>query len=171
MKRLLFISILLVVVGLSYNCGYKLAGFSTQIPPQIKSISIPDFENKTTRYQVDQTLTFAIREEFIKRSNMVLVDRPENADSVLEGSITLFDVKPISYSNDASANLYKLTIEVTIRFIDLKNNKVIFEGEGIKFTDNYEIDDVDFLSRENQTLVKIAEEFASSVVTTILENF
>jgi outer membrane lipopolysaccharide assembly protein LptE/RlpB len=170
MKKLTWIPVLVLLIGM-IGCGYKLTGFNTQIPSYIKNISIPDFDNKSVRYQVDQYITYAVKEEFIKRSNLVLVDKTEGADSMLEGIIKRFEVKPISYSNDASGNLYKVTIEVSVRFIDLKNNKVIFEGEGITFSGNYEIESSDFFSQETQTLIKISEECADSVVTTILENF
>jgi hypothetical protein len=164
------------------NCGYKLSGYSNQIPDHIKTIIIPDFENKTTRFQADQFITFAVRDEFIKRSNLVLVENESRADSILEGTITQFDVKPLSYAEDASANFYRVAISISVRFIDLKSNEIIFEGQNISFSDSYEIDIYgdaagefdaaeDFFSQETETLAKIAEEFASSVVTTILENF
>jgi len=164
------------------NCGYKLSGFGNQIPDHIKRILIPDFENKTSRFQVEQHLTFAVREEFIKRSNLELVDSESRADAVLEGTVTRFDVTPISYSEDASANLYRVTVTVSVRLIDLKTDEIIFEGEGISYTKNYEFDvyggditqidaEEDFFSQETETVLEIAEEFAASLVTTILENF
>ncbi|NIM13395.1 MAG: hypothetical protein GTO45_14870 [Candidatus Aminicenantes bacterium] len=172
MKKLIVIPVLLAAIGIGLsNCGYKLTGFGNQVPEHIKTIAIPDFDNKTARYQLDQYITFAVKEEFIKRSDLVLADREARADAVLEGTINKFDVTPISYGDDASANLYKVTIAVDVRFIDLKTNEIIFEGKGISFTDTYEIDDEDFFSRETETLLKIAEEFAASIVTTILENF
>lgn len=185
MKRLILITSFCVCLGMGMvlnNCGYKLAGFSQQIPDNIKTILIPDFVNKTNRFQVEQYITFAVRDEFIKRSNLVLVENESRADSILEGTITWFDVKPLSYSDDASSNFYKVSILVNVRFIDLQSNEIIFEGQNINFTDSYEINNYegdvgdfnaadDFFSQETETLSKIAREFASSVVTTILENF
>jgi outer membrane lipopolysaccharide assembly protein LptE/RlpB len=172
MRKLLVISVLVVILGIALcHCGYKLAGFGKQIPEHVKTIFIPDFDNKTTRYQIDQYVTYAVKEEFIQRSNLVLADRETQADALLEGTITRFDVTPLSFGDDASANLYKVTVEVNVRFIDLKTNEIIFEGKGISFIDTYEIDSDDFFSQETETLIKIAREFAASVVTSILENF
>lgn len=171
MKKLILISFLVALTVMSANCGYKLAGFSSQVPSGIKTIAIPDFDNKTSRYQIDQYITYSVREEFIKRSNLVLEENSSSADSLLEGTINRFDVKPISYSSDASANLYRVTVDVSVRFINIKTGQVIFEGDSITFSDDYEIDDDDFFTRETQTLLKIADECAASVVTTILENF
>ncbi len=155
------------------GCGYRLAGHGKQIPDHIKSIFIPDFENKTTRFQAEHWVTTAVREEFIQRSNLKLVSRDYNADAILEGEILSFKVKGISYSDEVSANLYQVSITLSVRFIDLKDNKIIFESERIKFSDSYDIDDQDsdFFSQETDTLIDIAERFADSVVTTILENF
>jgi len=156
MRKLLVIPVLVVVLGIALcHCGYKLAGFGKQIPEHVKTIFIPDFDNKTTRYQIDQYVTYAVKEEFIQRSNLVLADRETQADALLEGTITRFDVTPLSFGDDASANLYKVTVEVNV----------------LSFIDTYEIDSDDFFSQETETLIKIAREFAASVVTSILENF
>lgn len=185
MKRLILITSICICLAMGMvlnNCGYKLTGFSKQIPDHINTIIIPDFENKTTRFQAEQFITFAVRDEFIKRSDLVLVEDESRADSVLEGTITQFNVKPLSYAEDASANFYRVSISVSVRFIDLKTNEIIFEGQNISFSDSYEIDIYgdasgefdaaeDFFSQETEVLAKIAGEFASSVVTTILENF
>ncbi len=171
---------LLVLLGfcmaLFTGCGYRLSGFSNQIPPEIRTIAIPDFQNKTTRFQADQFITFAVKEEFIKRSKLRIVDRVDQADSVLEGTISSFTVVPISYSEDSMANLYRITISANVRFINLQNNQVIFEESDINFTDSYSLENAsqfqdDFFSQQTDTLQKIAEKFAASVVTTIMENF
>lgn len=153
------------------HCGYRLSGYGKQIPDYIKTILIPDFDNKTTRFQAEQFVTFAVKEEFIKRSDLKLVDSRLKADSLLEGEITLFDVRPITSTKDRTANLYKVRILLKVKFIDLKTDQIIYKDENLVYVDTYEIDTGDFFSQETETLKKIADKFASSVVTTILENF
>jgi outer membrane lipopolysaccharide assembly protein LptE/RlpB len=155
------------------GCGYQLTGLGKQIPDHIKTIAIPDFENKTTRIEAEQFVTFAVKEEFILRSSLVLVSSRSNADSVLEGEIVTFNVTPVSLTDEGSAHLYQLRIVLRVRFIDLVNNEIIFEGENVSFAETYDIDDedLDFFSQETEVLLEIAERFAESVVTTILENF
>jgi outer membrane lipopolysaccharide assembly protein LptE/RlpB len=162
--------LVLMLLGLT-NCGYRLSGYGNQVPSYIKTIFIPDFDNKTTRFQAEQFVTYAVRDEFIKRSNLALVGNREKADSLLEGEISRFDVKPISSTRESTANLYKVRILLTVKFIDLKTNNIIYRDESLLYVDTYEIDTGDFFSQETETLKKIAAKFASSVVTTILENF
>ncbi len=175
-KRPLFSILLIVLLSslLFNNCGYRLVGYGKQIPDHIKTIFIPDFDNKTTSVEAERFVTASVKEEFITRSRLRLVNNREDADAILEGRIESFRVVPISYADDATANLYQLNITVSARFIDLQNNKMIFEGENIKFTDAYEIDEQqadDFFTWQTELLEKIAERFAESVVVTILENF
>jgi hypothetical protein len=153
-----------------------LSGYGKQIPEHIKTIVIPDFENKTTRIRAEQYVTDAVRDEFIARSRLNLVGSRANADAILEGVIVAFDVTPTSINDEGSASTYKLKVVLSARFIDLRNDKIIFEGQNISFSDTYdiydiEVEELDFFSQETEKLRKIAERFAESIVTTILENF
>lgn len=173
MKPIIILFTLLVLVWgiLFISCGYHLSGTGNQIPEYIKSIYIPNFVNKSNRFQAEQFVTFAIREEFIRRSQLVLVDSLSKADSLLEGEIIGFDVKPVSYSDTAQANLYRVTIRLSVRFIDLRNDNIIYENKGVNFYEQYEIETGDFFSQETEALQKISSEFAASIVSIILENF
>ena len=101
---------------------------------------------------------------------MVLAENISRADSVLEGEIVSFETTALSYS-ETSANLFQVTIVVNVKLIDVKNNKNIFENKNISFTDEYETDSGDFFSQETESLISVSEKIASSIVTTILENF
>lgn len=174
MKRIYTIVILSALIWISFglvNCGYGLSGLGKQIPAHIKTVVIPNFENKTTRIEAEQFVTFAVKEEFIRRSELELVSNRANADAILEGKILGFDVSPVSMTDEASAHVYRVMITLGVRFIDIKNNEIIFEDENIVFTDNYNIEREDFFSQETESLKQIAERFSESVVSTILENF
>jgi outer membrane lipopolysaccharide assembly protein LptE/RlpB len=173
LKKKMTLLLLLAILSLILvnNCGYHLSGHGNQIPGHIKTIVIPDFDNKTTRIQAEQFVTFAVKEEFIKRSKLRIVNRVAEADSILEGTIETFSVKPVDFGEEGSANLYQLTIVLSVRFIDLKNNKLIFEGKNISFRGSYDLEEEDFFYHETEKLEEIAEEFAESVVISILENF
>jgi len=171
MKRIILLFFVVSMFGILSNCGYKLSGFGSQMPDYIKTIHIPDFENKTTRFQAEQFVTFAVRDEFIKRSRLALVDSRSKAHALLEGEILHFEVKPISSTRELTANQYKVKILLSVRLIDLKNNKVLYDSDNVSFVDTYEIDTGDFFSQESKSLKDISEKFAESVVTAILENF
>ncbi len=175
----LLIPVLVTVIG---GCGYKLSGFGNQIPDHVRTVIIPEFDNQTTRIEVEEFVTYTVKEEFIRRSNLQVVNAQADADALLEGKIMSFMVTPESISADGSANLYRLRIVLRVRFIDLTSDEIIYEGNNISYTDTYDIDSIgadgeididtdDFFSQETEKLQQISEDFAESVVTTILENF
>lgn len=168
-KTCILISIILVPFFV--NCGYHLSGAGSTLPEGVKSIAIPDFENRSSSPDAQQYITFAIRDEFITRSKLKLINNISEADLVLEGKITKFKVKPLSYTNKVSANLYSLTLILDVKLIDTINNKIIYNNSSLKFSDTYDIDSSDFFSQEGATMDKIAKDIASTIVTGILENF
>jgi len=171
MKKIIIYTIAISLTLAFVGCGYKISGSGKYLPDNIKTIAIPDFENKTTKAEAEQFVTFAIRDEFIKRSSMKLVDQTYEADAVLEGKIIKFTVKPLSYSYLGSTNQYTVRIILNIKLINLKDNTIIYSNKNISFTEDYEIESGDFFSQESIAIRKISEEFAKGIVSALLENY
>lgn len=163
--------LLLAVSLLNLQCGYRLSGRGRNLPPAARTIAIPDFKNQTARQQAEQFTTFAVRDEFIKRSRLRLVESTAAADLVLEGVITAFHTAPLSYTEAGAANLYEVRLTLDVRLIDMQTGELFYQGNGLAFRETYETDAADFFSQETGSLVKIAAKFASSIVASILENF
>ena len=163
--------LLLIISLLNLQCGYRLSGRGRNLPATAQTIAIPEFKNETSRYQAERFVTTAIKEEFIKRSRLRLSASIDKADLVLEGRISAFETVPISYTDRGAANLYEVRITTHVRLIDMKKNELFYEGTGLVFRETYETDAADFFSQETGSLIKIAAKFASSVVSSILENF
>jgi len=163
--------LLLPLALLSLHCGYRLSGRGNDLPPAARTIAIPDFKNQTSRPQADQFVTFAVREEFIRRSRLLLVEDQANADLVLEGTITAFKTTPVSYSDAGAANLYEVRLTMDVRLIDMQSGEVFYQGNGMSFQEIYETETSDFFSQETGSLAKIGAKFAASIVSSILENF
>ena len=169
MKNTLWL--LLLISLLNLQCGYRLSGRGRNLPAAAQNIAIPDFKNETLRYQAERFVTAAIKEEFIKRSRLRLSASVDKADLVLEGRISAFETVPISYTNRGAANLYEVSITINVRLIDLKKNELFYEATGLVFRETYETAAADFFSQEAGSLNKIAAKLASSVVSSILDNF
>jgi len=170
MKRASWLLLLAAALA-CLQCGYRLAGSGQTLPEGAVTIAIPDFKNQTSRPQAEQFVTFAVREEFVRRSRLRLAESPRDADLLLEGTIISFKTSPVSYSSDGAANLYEVRLTLDVRLTDLKSGDLIFQGDGLAFQETYETENTDFFSQETGSLGEIAEKFASSIVTSILENF
>jgi TolB-like protein len=163
--------LLLLVSLLNLQCGYRLSGRGRNLPATAQTIAIPSFKNETSRYQAERFVTDAIKEEFIKRSRLRLSESSDKADLVLEGRISAFETVPVSYTNRGAAKLHEVRITINVRLIDMKKNELFYEGTGLVFHETYKTDAADFFSQETGSLIKIASKLASSVVSSILDNF
>lgn len=166
MKFMRFFCFFILVCFLD-NCGYHLVGTARTIPKDIRSVCIPDFENNTVKFQAEQFVSNAIREEFIQRTKLILWPNRSKSDSVIEGIINTFKVTPISYSDSGEGNLYEIQVQISLKFINNLTKEIIFQKDNLSFTDTYRIDSGDALGLENMAVLRISKKFASEIVTAI----
>jgi len=158
--------------ALLVQCGYHLRGTGSFLPAHIKKISIPMFKNETTRYELDLKLTQNVINELVARARLEVSSEPSGADAVLIGDIIAFNVNPIAFSGQATADRYNIVVVAKIVLRDLVSQKVLFSNPSFSYIEEYEVPQgTDFESVETQAIDKVAEKFARSLVVNILEGF
>lgn len=163
---------LVVLCFLLVDCGYHLRGTGSSLPPHIKKIVIPMFSNLTTRFELDVKITEKIRDEFVARGRVELTGDEDAADAILIGEITAFTATPIAFSGKATADRYNITIVTKIVLRDLVNKKVVFSNPNYLYQQEYEVPEgTDFETVQTEAIETVAERFARSVISTILEGF
>ena len=163
---------LVLSCAVTVSCGYHLRGTGSFLPSHIKKISIPMFKNETTRYELDLKLTQSVINELVARAKLEVSADSRGADAVLSGDIVAFNVNPIAFSGQATADRYNITIVAKVVLRDLVNQKVIFSNPSFSYVQEYEVPQgTDFESIETQAIDTVAEKFARSLVVNILEGF
>ncbi len=168
------ITLLLAVVlgGSVLGCGYGLVGRTSSLPEDIENIYISPLTNRTLRQQVDQTLTQAINDEFLRRPKFELVNNEFEADAVLAGSVTTFRVRPVLFGGEEGrASEYEITIIASMSFKRSQSEEVIWEQPYYQFREQYEFDPAELLDFEETAIIDVAEDFAQTLVIDILEGF
>jgi len=154
------------------HCGYQLRGTGSFLPPNIKTVSVPMFKNMTTRFDLDVKLTQSVIDELVARGKVEVTGDSGSADAVLVGEISAFYVNPIGFSDQNTADRYNITIVAKIVLRDVANQKVVFSNPSYVYQDEYEVPQgTSFETWETQALSKVAEKFARSLVSTLLEGF
>lgn len=124
---------LLFILLLSLNgCGiYSFTGAS--IAPEIKTVSIQYFPNNAPLIQpgLSQIFTEKLKDKFVSQTNLSLVNK--NGDFRFEGAITGYVIQPTAIQGNDRAALNQLTITVTVKFINMKNEKQNFETSFSRF--------------------------------------
>jgi len=170
---------LLPVMWLSSGCGYALAGRGSFLPEYIKVIGIPQFENKTTTFNLDQTVTAQVRSELQGRGGRYRVVPEGTGDAVITGVVTGLSIAPVVTNASQLATRYAVTLTANVEFRDTHTNKVLWSNPSMSFRDEYPVssgatgslDASQFFRNDTQALTRLAQNFARSVITSILENF
>jgi hypothetical protein len=152
-------------------CGYMLVG-SGALPPGIRTIRVPVFENRTTRFELDIKLTRAVINELVSRGKIQVTTDADKADAVLEGRILDFIVNPIAFSNQRTADRYDVLVVVDVTLKETKSGRVIYANPSFNYKTDYQVPQgQDFESSETEALDNLAKLFARGLIVAILEGF
>jgi outer membrane lipopolysaccharide assembly protein LptE/RlpB len=172
MRRLAGLAATLLLVSLT-GCGYALVGRGNLLDPSIQTIEVPAFVNRTTRVELEQRVTQSVAEEFVSRGRLRLVNDPKAAHVILRGSINTFDLVPIAYEQ-GRATQYQISITAKIELVDHRSSdKVLWANDQYRFTENYQVNlqTTDAFDQESRAIREIADRFAETLVTNLLEGF
>jgi lipopolysaccharide assembly LptE-like protein len=137
------------------GCGYRVVGRSNLLPPTIKTIAVPSFQNRTANYRIEERLTDAVVHEFLARTSYHIVPQPDAADAVLRGEV------------DTVANSAEVFLE------DRATGNVLYHNDNFVFREPYEIstDIPSFFEEESPALDRLSRDFAQRLVADVLEQF
>ena len=170
MKRLVTLALMALTLS---GCGYGLVGRTSSLPEDIRTVHVATLTNRTTRTQVDQILTSAISNEFVRRQRYEVVASRSTADAVLTGTVLSFRVRPVAFGQGSRASEYEVFIGAQMEFRRTGTDEVLWTQPNYQFRETYEADvsETDFFSREDAAIELVAVKFAQSLVIDILEGF
>ena len=162
-------SILLMIA-----CGYQVAGTASRLPPDIKTIAIPVFGNKSTRFRIEQKVSAAVTREFIQQTSYRVTPDPEGADAELKGTINSVRSGVLTFDpNTGRATTFQIQVTASVELIDLHTKKVVFSNPNYTFREEYQVSQsAPALYEESEpALDRLSRDFARTLVTDIVENF
>lgn len=171
MKRALLIASLLMLAG----CGYHLVGTSSYLPPEIQNLQVELFENQTARADMDQRVAEALNLEWVRRGRFQLVDRAEDADIVLSGTMTRLSIIPVSFDENGRATEYQVTLFTEVRLQDVRGDEpvLLWENKAFSRRTSYAVDQdaVDYFDRQREAMDVLSREYSRALVSAVLEGF
>jgi predicted transcriptional regulator of viral defense system len=138
---------------------------------------VPLFTNVTSVFDIEQSLTQRVRLELVGRGRYRVVPEETGADAVLKGEISALSVRPTAFTAEQQASRYEVTVVIKVEFRDVKTGKMLFENPAQTFREEYEVttgqvaSDPSFLGQNQNALDRLANDFAKTVVSSILEAF
>jgi outer membrane lipopolysaccharide assembly protein LptE/RlpB len=171
--RIIFAA-LIVSSFLLGSCGYHTAGHAAAIPPDVKTIAIPAFTNKTQTYKVEQQITAAVVREMITRTRYkVRYDENSGADATLRGTITQTEMSPLTYdSQTGRASSAIVIVHMDVSLVD-SHGKVLFANPNYLFREQYQVsrEISSFFEEESPAIQRLSRDLARTLVSDILESY
>jgi len=140
------------------------------LPQYIKNIYIRPFVNNTSQYGLEEKLTLAVVDEFVRDGRIKVVGTEAEADGVLVGEISKYILQPLTYDANMVTEQYKLWILLNLHFVDKAKNVTMWSEpnmEGIQVY--YDV------SRGGPTEVEVQQtmwgNFATDIVKRTMEGF
>jgi len=152
-------------------CGYALVGRGTSLPSGVRSVSIPQFKDKTGEPNIDTIVTRAVKDEFIKDGRLK-VKTGSSADSVLEGEINSYSLRPVAYDSNNNVTEYVITLGLLIIHKSKGAGKIL-KRQNVLTKWRYEVDPSITIAESLRVsaIEEAAVRAAESIVPLIVESF
>jgi outer membrane lipopolysaccharide assembly protein LptE/RlpB len=161
----------ILTLTLTSSCGYHTAGHSVQMPG-LRTIAVPTFANETQAYRVEQVLTNAVVRELNTRTKYRVITGGD-ADARLRGRVLVVNASPLTYdSQTGRASSILVTVNVDVDLID-RSGKVLYHNPNYLFRDEYQVsrEITSFFEEESPAMARMARDFASTLVSDMVEGF
>jgi outer membrane lipopolysaccharide assembly protein LptE/RlpB len=171
------LGLVIMAAGLlsSVGCGYHLVGTSDFLPEELKILYVAPFENLTSWADMDQRLGEALNREWVRRRRFELVNRPEESDLVLKGTISSIRVAPVTFDESGRATEYQMTLRASVQLVDARGEEpeILWEDQGFSRQSSYDVDEsaANYFDRQMESMEILSRDFARSLVSAVLEGF
>lgn len=166
-RRILACVALAAGLLLSSGCaGYRLG---SMLPPDIKTVHVPTFVNKTREPLIEVQTTQKTIQEF-QRDGSLKVAAKDVADAYLEVTILDYETQAVRYNSDrkSTAESYRLWITTQVVMKRTKDNTVIAENPRVRGQTVFDVFG-DLTSSKTRALPLAAEDLAHNIVETVVE--
>jgi hypothetical protein len=106
------------------------------LPAHLKTVHIETVQDKTRQTEIADIATTELVNGFKARGSLKPVDG--SADSKLEATLADYSHQPSQYDASGTVTRFRVTVTFSARFTDEKDNAILFEGNAISGTQDYD---------------------------------
>lgn len=155
---------------LTASCGYRFVGMENR--SQVNSIAVPLFLNLTAEAGLENLITNAVREKFMRSKRIKLVGEKE-AEAVLVGTVRTFALEPVSLTREGLTLESRATVGVEVSLKRRGEEKEIWKVANLTFRQDY-LSNADVPTndrRKEEALRRISRELGEQIHNGILSQF
>ncbi|HUO36267.1 MAG TPA: LptE family protein [Candidatus Acidoferrum sp.] len=170
----LLLAVLVLVLSFCFGCGYHVAGHDSSLPSGWHEIAVPAFKNDTAQYHIEEIFTESVIREFLTRTKYRITQDPASADAVLHGEVLSIETSPLLFdATTGEVRTMLVTVHSRVSLVDTKTEKSVYSNKDIVFRQEYQIssDVQSFFNEQSPALRRMSGDFASQVVSDVMESF
>lgn len=161
MKSPILTSIFLLAASLLFSsCG---AHSPRVLKEDYQTIHISVFKNRTLQYGIEERLTPAMRNAFL-RDGRLRVSNPGEADLEMDGTITEVLVTPMAYSDLERAVGYNMHITIQVTVTDTNTDEVIMKDRPFQAAGTFMLYNEPTFEGTQDVAVALAEDVLSNLI-------
>jgi hypothetical protein len=170
-----------IVLALALGCGYhRLDNRPRSAVWMVKgeTIRIASFKNNTAKLGAEETFRKALENRIVAASPWKLVPQSSASRWVLQATIEHYEVRPLGLSRGntstgsaGTASRVEVLVTASVKLLDGQTGELVIARPHLTFSNQYRVD-LNFASFGNQelrVLVTLADDFAESFLTQLLE--
>ena len=177
LKNLMLVITFLAVAAFGdLGCGYHVKSAVGRLPGDALTLGIPTFRNITGEFKIEQTITRALLREFAARTRGRVDSRDTGTDLVLLGEIKEVRAVPVTFGAQGSGSqtfgsAFQITVRVGARLVRQSDAVVVWENDDFLYRERYLLntDVSNFFAEDSPALERLANSFAASLASTVLE--
>ena len=166
--------LMLALLLASGGCGYHTAGSATHIPGNIRTLAVPIFTTNTQAFHTETSFTQAVIRELNTRTRYRIENSADrDADATLHGTILSQIASPLTYdSSSGQTSSYLITITARIT-LTARDGRILYQNDGVTLREQYQStqDLTNFIQEGSPAVQRLAQTFAQTVVSDMLESF
>lgn len=167
--RLLVIVITLLSV---FGCGYHFPGKGGSLPGEVQKVYLPLFVNRTSEPQLESLLSNNVSEVFARNGNISQVETQQQAEAVLEGVVSSYSSRAVSYDKNDDISEYRSTIVIDVALRQVSDGRLLWQGS-VAWSDEYPATDdkAEQEDRERDAIENISLRIAEELLSRLLDDF
>lgn len=156
------------------GCGYHTSGHAVRLPDTIHTIYVPMFDNTTQTFRVEQVMTASVVQELRSRTSYRIVTSDDgSADATLKGLVNYTSNSPLTYDSVTGRISSSLvTVGMKVSLVS-RSGKTLWDNPNYSFREQYQVsrDAASFFDESSPAFLRMAHDFAKSLVSNILEAY
>lgn len=150
------------------GCGYSLTG---NLPPDIKTVAVPVFTNRTLLPGLENIITPAVARAFANSGRLRVVSLGD-ADSIIEGEVVSYRLESTAFTAQQTVTEYRawVTVRVTFR---TRAGRTLWRQEGLQENADFRAPAqvAPLFDLNLAALQRIADELGAKIATLAVELF